>query len=121
MAQVTVTINERIYKMACDDGEEKQLLGLAEYLNKHVENMQINFGQVGDTRLLVMAGVTVVDELQEARRRIEALENELAQMKDARASIAGKLEAAQDSVAGTLNDAAQQIESLTERLDDVAE
>ena len=116
MAQVTVTINERIYKMACDDGQEKHLLGLADHLNKHVESMQANFGQVGDTRLLVMAGVMVVDELKDAERRIETLKSELSLMKDARATVAEKLEAAQDSVAGTLNEAAERIEALAGRL-----
>lgn len=117
MAQVTITINERIYKMACDDGQEKHLLGLAEHLNRHVASMLKNFGQVGDTRLLVMAGVTVVDELREADRKIAALEGELDQMREARLSLAARLEAAQGSVAGTLNDAAEQIEALTGRLD----
>jgi len=118
MAQVTVTINERVYKMACDDGQEKHLLGLADHLNAHVDNMKANFGQVGDTRLLVMAGVTVVDELREAERKIARLEDELEQLKAARASVAEKLEAAQNSVAGTLNDAAEKIESLTDTLTD---
>ncbi|MBZ0218186.1 MAG: cell division protein ZapA, partial [Fimbriimonadaceae bacterium] len=104
MAQVTITINERIYKMACDDGQEKHLLGLAEHLNKHVAHMLNNFGQVGDTRLLVMAGVTVVDELREAERKIEALEAELDEMKNARDSLSENLEAIQGSIAGTLDD-----------------
>lgn len=117
MAQVTITINERIYKMACDDGQEKHLLGLAEHLNGHVASMLENFGQVGDTRLLVMAGVTVVDELREAQRKIAALEDELEQMKTARLSLADRLEAAQGSIAGTLNDAAETIEELAGRLD----
>lgn len=116
MAQVTVTINERVYKMACEDGQEKHLLSLAEHLNAHVENMKLNFGQVGDTRLLVMAGVTIVDELKETQRKIETLESELDQMRAARASIADKLEAAQNSVAATLNNAADQVEVLAGRL-----
>ncbi len=113
MSQVTVTINTRSYKMACDDGQETHLKGLAEYLNNYVEEMKVAFGQVGDTRLLLMAGVMVVDELGEARRRIEALEAELQQMKMARTSIAERLEAAQKSVAHTLDTAAQRIESLS--------
>lgn len=120
MSQVTVTINERTYKMACDDGQESHLMGLAEYLNNYVEEMKVAFGQVGDTRLLLMAGVMVVDELGEARRRIESLEAELQKMKMARTSIAERLEAAQESVAHTLDTAAQRIESLTGQISDQA-
>ena len=118
MSQVTVTINDRSYKMACDDGQESHLTGLANYLNNYVEEMKVAFGQVGDIRLLLMAGVMVVDELGEARRKIEALEAELQQMKMARTSIAERLEGAQNSVAQTLDTAAQRIESLSAQMSD---
>jgi cell division protein ZapA len=116
MAQVTVTINGRTYKMACDDGQEQHLLSLAEALNARVEMLKTDFGQVGDTRLLLMAGVMVTDELGEAKRRNETLEIELQRMKTARETVADRLEAAQDSVARTLTAAAERIERLNGRL-----
>jgi cell division protein ZapA len=40
--------------------------------------MRTAFGEIGDMRLHVMAAITIADELAEARRRIEALEEEAA-------------------------------------------
>ncbi|WP_422004159.1 cell division protein ZapA [Pyruvatibacter mobilis] len=56
MPQVTVKINGRSYTLACDDGEEEHLEGLAAYLDKHVTTLAQGVGQVGDQRLMLMAG-----------------------------------------------------------------
>ena len=63
MAHVTVTINGRQYRMACEDGQESHLERLAADLDRHIEHLRGNFGEIGDNRLLVMAALTVSDEL----------------------------------------------------------
>ena len=74
MPEVNVEINGRKYRMACEEGQQKHLIGLAERLNNHVESLKGAVGEIGDNRLTVMAGIAVVDELAEAERRIKALE-----------------------------------------------
>ena len=66
MAQVNVTINGHQYRMACLDGQEDHLLGLARGFSERIEGMRAQFGEVGDMRLTIMAAVTVADELSEA-------------------------------------------------------
>ena len=73
MAQVTVIINNRRYDIACDDGEEAHLTRLAQYLDKRVGELTAAFGQIGDSRLLVMANLLVADELSEANTELDAL------------------------------------------------
>src|SRR3954463_4094444 len=48
MVQVNVTINDKHYRMACDDGEEAHLAGLAERLNASIEALRERFGEIGD-------------------------------------------------------------------------
>lgn len=74
MAQVDITINERDYSIACDDGQEDHLLRLGEYVDKKVAELVTEVGQVGDTRLLVMASLLIADDLSEAFEEITALE-----------------------------------------------
>ncbi|MEE8515258.1 MAG: cell division protein ZapA [Alphaproteobacteria bacterium] len=74
MAQVDITINGRDYSIACDDGQEDHLLRLGEYVDKKVTEMVAEVGQVGDTRLLVMASLLIADDLSEAFEEIAALE-----------------------------------------------
>lgn len=66
MAQVAVTINGRNYRIACEDGQEEHLIELASYLNGKVEELVGAVGQIGDTRLLVMAGLLIADELSDS-------------------------------------------------------
>ncbi len=65
MSQVTVTINGRQYRMACEDGQESHLMRLAQDLDQRIEKLRGSFGEIGDTRLTVMAALTVADELSE--------------------------------------------------------
>jgi cell division protein ZapA len=73
MGQITVTVNGRPYDIACDDGQEEHVRGLAAYLDERVADLVGDIGQVGDARLLVMASLLVADELVEAVREIEAM------------------------------------------------
>jgi len=116
MSEVTVTINGRVYKMSCDDGQERHLLGLAEHVNRHVESLKEHVGQVGDTRLLLMAAIMVADELGEANRRIEALEGDIDRLGAEQDTAAERFQEFQDSAARSLDGAAARIEEMAQRL-----
>ena len=81
MPQVTVTIAGKTYRMACGEGEEAHLEGLAAFLDGKIEEMRAAFGEIGDMRLHVMAAITIADELTETRNRLARLEGELAELK----------------------------------------
>jgi cell division protein ZapA len=74
MSQVTVTIAGHTYRMACNDGEEAHLQGLAKTVNETIERLKGAFGEIGDQRITVMAAITVADDLAEARKTIAKLE-----------------------------------------------
>lgn len=116
MGQVTITLNGRTYKMACDDGQENHLLGLTKHVDRHVEELKRSFGQIGDTQLLLMAAIVVSDELVEVRRQLERVDEELRRLRGTRDQVAETLDAAQASVARTLVTAAERVEALTERV-----
>jgi len=67
MAQVTVQINGRSYQVACGDGEQDRIAGLAGYVDEKVQELVGAIGNVGDQRLLVMASLLLADEVFEAR------------------------------------------------------
>jgi cell division protein ZapA len=116
MAHVTVSINGRQYRMACEDGQESHLERLANELDRHVEQLRGSFGEIGDNRLLVMAALTISDELNEARQRMRRLETELAGLQEARVAAADRGQATQAAVAAALNAAAERIERVTKSL-----
>ncbi|HTZ02292.1 MAG TPA: cell division protein ZapA [Xanthobacteraceae bacterium] len=120
MAQVSVTINGRQFRMTCEDGQEEHLLSLARDLDTRIGGLRAKFGEIGDTRLTVMAAITVSDELAEAAARIKRLEGELAALQDASAAVSDRNKAAQASIATALSAAAERIESITKKLNQTA-
>ena len=116
MAQVNVTINGRQFRMACEDGQEGHLIELARDLDMRISGLRGKFGEIGDTRLTVMAALTVADELAEAGQRLKRLEEELAALQDARVLTSDRNRAAQASIAAALGAAAERNESITKKL-----
>lgn len=120
MAQVSVTINGRQFRIACDDGQEESLAALATSLDQRIEAMRGSFGEIGDTRLTVMAALQVADELRDAEQRIRRLEEEVTAMQDARVLSTDRARQAQVAVVNAFNSAAERIEGITRRLNQTA-
>jgi len=116
MSQISVTINGRQFRMACEDGQEGHLVELARDLDARIVGLRDKFGEIGDTRLTVMAAITLSDELSEASLRIRRLEEELAALQDARVAASERDKAMQAQVASALASAAERIEDITRKL-----
>jgi len=116
MSEVNVTINARQYRMACENGQEQHLLKLSQDLDQRIAQLRTSFGEVGDTRLTVMAALTVADELAEAGKTIRRLEEELAALRDARTIASDRTQATQVALVAAFNAAAARIEGLTKKL-----
>jgi cell division protein ZapA len=116
MAQVSVTINGRQFRMACEDGQEAHLTNLARELDTRIEGLRARFGEIGDARLTVMAALTIADSLAETVLRIKRLEEEIAALQEERAADGDQSKGAQAAVAAALNEAAERIEGITRKL-----
>jgi cell division protein ZapA len=116
MAHVSVTINGRQYRMACDDGQENHLIWLSGDLDRRIGQLRAQFGEIGDMRLTMMAALTVGDELVEVGKRLRRLEEDMAALQDARAVATERAQATQAAVAAALNSAAERIERVTKGL-----
>jgi len=116
MAQVNATIAGRQYRLGCENGQEEHLLALAKNLDGMIEELRKKFGEIGDTKLTVMAALTVADELAEATRKIRRLEEEATALQDARVVAADRAKAASSAVVNAFNSAAERIEGITKKL-----
>ena len=81
MPQVAVQINGKTYRMACDEGQEAHLLDLAQRFDRTINQLKGSFGEIGDQRLTVMAGVMVTDEVVALQHKSTGLESELARVR----------------------------------------
>ena len=116
MAQVTVNVMGRQFRMACEDGQESHVTKLATDLDRRIEGLRAQFGQVGELRMIIMAALMVADELDESAVKLKRLDAELSALKDARVVSTDRDRVAQDAVAAALNSAAERIEAAAKRL-----
>ena len=65
MAQVTIRINGYSYTLGCKDGEEKHLEAMAEEVNRRVDAMRQAVGASNESRMLVLAALSMADEIYE--------------------------------------------------------
>jgi cell division protein ZapA len=113
MGLVSVSLNGRPYDIACDDGQEAHVAYLADVLNSRLMALTETVGQVGEARLLLLAGLLVADELVEARSRLEQLDRQSEPRGGAVVTSSGLAEA---ELAEMINGLAQRIEEIAERL-----
>jgi cell division protein ZapA len=98
--------------MQCADGEETHLRDLANVVEAQVVKIRAGVGAVGDIRLLLMAGLTIADQLADSKRTIEELQNEIAGLRESRSDADNHGKAIEERVAERINNAALRLETL---------
>jgi cell division protein ZapA len=116
MGTVNATIAGRQFRLACEDGQEEHLQALAADIDARINDLRKRFGEIGDTRLTVMAALMVADENTDVTRRLRRLEEEVAALQDARMVSSDRARAASDAVIGAFNSAAERLEGITRKL-----
>ena len=116
MAQVTVTIDGKSYRMACDEGQEEHLTDLAGRFDRYVAHLKESFGEIGDQRITVMAGIMVMDELAELQKRVRGMESEIATLRKTRDEALVKADKNDAALTGALAGLAERMEAVAGKL-----
>ncbi len=116
MAQVNLTVNGRIYRMACEDGEEDHVTELGVRFDEAINELRGVLGEIGDQRLTVMAGIMVMDELSELQKRVKGMESEVLTLRKTRDDALTKADKNDSVLTGALGALAQRMEDLATSL-----
>ena len=116
MAQVTVQIDGKAYRMACEEGQEAHLEELAASFDRYVGHLKSQFGEIGDLRLTVMAGIMVMDELNDVTRRLGKLEKEAEELRKGREGVISEVSRSEDAIALALGELTSQIQGMAAKL-----
>lgn len=117
MAQVTVTIAGKTFRMACDDGQEPHLLALASRLDATIDSLRTVFGEIGDQRLTVMSAITVLDQQAETERRLAAAEERIRDLEMTAQAHDQRQRELEGRLADAVAEAAERLEQLADALD----
>jgi cell division protein ZapA len=116
MPLVNVMVNGRAYTIACDEGEEDHLRDLAATVDAKAREVLSSVGQVGDTRLLLMAALLMADEHSAAVLRLDASATVAADTANVRGRLESEALEADAIAAERLELAAKRVEDIAARL-----
>lgn len=119
MVHVSVTIDGKTYRMACDEGQEEHLLKLGKKLDSSIETLKDGFGEVGDQRLAIMAGIMMADELTESQRLLVGLQAEVDSLKESRRALIDRYQASEETLSRALIEVGERVNSLTDKINGV--
>lgn len=68
MAKADIRIKGRSYSVACAPGQEARLIALSHQLDARIEDISKAVGNIGDDRLLLIASLALLDELDAAHQ-----------------------------------------------------
>lgn len=80
MAQVTIRINGYAYPVSCEDGQEQHLEAMARDVDRRIESIKAAAGPAGESRLLVLAALTLADEQHDLKTEFTELRKRLARL-----------------------------------------
>ena len=116
--QVTVAVNNRLYQVGCEAGQEQHITRLASYIDTKVKELAGQAGQVGDARLLLMASLLVADELADAYDDLENLRKTNSQLsRELDHFKGGAAKEAEERLAKSIGAVAARMKSAAERLE----
>ena len=76
MANVNIKFNGKDYLLSCDNGQEEHLIELAEYLNKRFKELKSELGNIGESKLLLISSIKIVDEYYEIKKSVDKKKEE---------------------------------------------
>lgn len=110
MSVVELKVGSRLYQVACENGQEPNLLRLASELDNKVSNLSRQMRTGNDSLLLLMTALMMQDELNETQKKISN-DNEI------EAKIKKISEDKDKEVADLLNTISGFVESIADRID----
>lgn len=117
MGQVTVTVNGRSYRMACDDGAEHKVLDLAGMIDTIVQDIKGGFEHVQDDRLFLMAALIMADQLTEVREELHKTLVQICNLRSFQAADSASSYIPTRDVARIVDASAARLQALEQRLD----
>ena len=82
MANVNIKFNGKDFLLSCDDGQEEHLEELLSQINQKFSDLKNDLGNIGESKLLLITSVQVMDEYFETKKKVEQKKTELKNLSD---------------------------------------
>ena len=71
MANVNIKFNGKEFLLSCENGQEDHLEELSLYLNEKFLHLKNSLGNIGESKLLLITSISVLDEYYETKKKID--------------------------------------------------
>ena len=126
MPEVEIEIGGRRFEVACQPGEEDYLISAATALNEEASNIGQQSGRLSESRMLLMAGLMLADQMGSFKDKLAKRDVELTDARSEISKLQAKLSASllsgaenEELVSGfekTLTDIADKAEHLASKI-----
>ena len=76
MANVNIKFNNKDYLLSCEDGQEENLVELANHLNSKYTELNQNLGNIGENKLLLITAIKIVDDYFDLFKKVKSTKND---------------------------------------------
>ena len=73
---VEISVNNQIYKISCEEGQEEHIQNLSKFINNELEKLVSSVGQIGEARLLLMTCLIIADKLKDESSLSNSLDHD---------------------------------------------
>ena len=80
MANVNIKFNNKEYLLSCDDGQEENLIELANHLNSKYTKLNQNLGNIGENKLLLITAIKMVDDYFDLFKKVKSAKNDFQEL-----------------------------------------
>ena len=77
MANVNIKFNGKEFLLSCEDGQEEHLQELSLNLNEKFDDLKTSLGNIGESKLLLITSIKIMDEYYETKKKIDQKIEEL--------------------------------------------
>ena len=80
MANVNIKFNNKDYLLSCEDGQEENLVELANHLNSKYTELNQNLGNIGENKLLLITAIKMVDDYFDLFKKVKSSKNDFQEL-----------------------------------------
>ena len=80
MANVNIKFNNKDYLLSCDEGQEENLVELANHLDSKYTELTKSLGNIGENKLLLITAIKMVDDYFDLLKKIKSTKNDFQEL-----------------------------------------
>jgi cell division protein ZapA len=115
MAEVNLTIDGRVYPVACDDGQEARLMQLGSYVDQRMREAAVS-GTSNKTQAMVLASLVLADEVFDMNEKLLSSKNSAPVETITKIEYQGLSPNEEQNVINLIGQMAAKVEKLTSRV-----